>query len=65
MIDRFGKDTMLVPDGEHFRFTIQVSVSDQFLGWVISFGTQIRILSPDFVVEQMKELLSRTGMLYT
>ena len=31
VIDRFGKDTMLIPDGEaHFNFTVKVAISPMF-----------------------------------
>ena len=45
VIDRFGRDTMLIPDGEeHFVFTIDVAVSPMFLSWVIGFGKKAKIL---------------------
>ena len=57
VIDRFGKDTMLIPDGdEHFVFTVKVAVSPMFLSWVIGFGTKARILHPASVVEKCKAL---------
>ena len=34
VLDRFGQDVILVPDGEeHFTFTVLVAVSPQFYGW--------------------------------
>lgn len=60
IIDRFGKDIFIVPvDADHFRTTVQVAVSRQFLGWVISLGSGIRITDPDTVIEQMKEEIRR------
>ena len=57
VIDRFGKDTMLIPDGdEHFNFTVRVAVSPMFLSWVIGFGTKAKILYPQSVVEECKKL---------
>lgn len=58
VIDRFGADSMLIPDGEsHFTFTAPVSVSPAFLGWIAQFGDRARILYPENVVEQQKQLL--------
>ena len=55
LIDRFGKDIMLIPhDEDHFRVTVDVAVSDQFLGWVIALG-QVKIIGPETVVERMKK----------
>lgn len=50
VIDRFGRDTMLIPDGdEHFVFTVNVAVSPMFLSWIISFGSKAKVLYPQSV----------------
>lgn len=60
IIDRFGKDIYITPvDEEHFRTNVNVSVSGQFLGWIMSLGDKVRIVGPDEVVEQMKAEISR------
>ncbi len=57
VIDRFGRDTMLIPDGpDHFNFTVKVAVSPMFLSWVIGFGSKAQVLYPQSVVEQCKAL---------
>ncbi len=57
VVDRFGKDTMLIPDGdEFFNFTVRVAVSPMFLSWVIGFGDKAKILYPQTVVDQCKAL---------
>ncbi len=57
VIDRFGKDTMLIPDGpEHFNFTVDVAVSPMFLSWVIGFGNKAQILHPRSVMEACRKL---------
>ena len=54
VIDRFGKDTMLIPDGEeYFNFTVKVAVSPMFLSWVMGFGSKAKILYPQSVVDQL------------
>ena len=54
VIDRFGRDTMLIPDGEdHFNFTVQVAVSPMFLSWVIGFGSKAKVLYPQSVAEEL------------
>ena len=53
VIDRFGKDTMLIPDGEDwFNFTVRVAVSPMFLSWVIGFGNKAKVLYPQSVADQ-------------
>ena len=57
VIDRFGKDTMLIPDGEDwFNFTVNVAVSPMFLSWVIGFGSKAKIIYPESVAVQCKAL---------
>lgn len=57
VIDRFGKDTMLIPDGdEHFNFTVNVAVSPMFLSWVMGFGSKAKILYPQSVADELCSL---------
>ena len=65
VIDRFGKDTMLIPDGaEHFTFTVNVAVSPMFLSWVIGFGSKAKILHPQSVVDQCLSLCKEVTSQY-
>ena len=65
MIDRFGKDLMLIPAGpDHFRIHVQVTVSPQFFGWVMALGKGIRIIDPPEVVDQMEEEIRRLAVQY-
>ena len=57
VIDRFGKDTMLIPDGEdYFNFTVKVAISPMFLSWIIGFGAKAKILYPKSVADACKAL---------
>lgn len=57
VIDRFGKDVMLIPDGEdHFNFTVPVAVSPMFISWVIGFGNKAKILYPESVAQQCQKM---------
>ena len=57
VIDRFGKDTMLIPDGEdYFNFTVKVAISPMFLSWIIGFGAKAKILYPQSVADACKAL---------
>ena len=65
MIDRFGKGISLIPADEgHFTINVDVHVSKQFLGWVFSLGEQVKIISPDEVVEEMKREIERLKSQY-
>ena len=66
IIDRFGKDIMLIPsDEEHFTVNVDVHVSTQFFGWIISLGERVKILGPKEVVAQMKEEIQRLARQYS
>ena len=57
VIDRFGQDTMLIPDGqEYFNFTVRVAVSPMFLSWVIGFGKKAKIVYPQAVIDQCRQM---------
>jgi len=57
VMDRFGRDTMLIPDGEsHFVFTVNVAVSPMFLSWVIGFGAKAAIIHPQSVADECRKL---------
>ncbi len=55
VIDRFGRDIMLIPDGnEHFSLSVEVSVSPNFLGWLAGFGGRATITFPQSAVEEYR-----------
>lgn len=57
VIDRFGQQTMLIPDGpDHFTFIAPVAVSPMFLSWIIGFGDKAAIVYPQSVIDQCKAL---------
>ena len=58
VLDRFGRDTLLVPDGEeHFTFSVLVAVSPQFYGWLCGFGGEGAIVSPSEAAEDFRAYL--------
>lgn len=66
VIDRFGSETMLIPDGdEHFIFTMDIAVSPLFLGWLAGFGDRAKILSPQSVIDQYLALIAPSVQQYT
>ncbi len=53
VLDQFGRDILLVPDGEdHFIFQAQVVISPLFFAWLFAFGTEAELLSPPHVREE-------------
>ena len=65
LIDRFGKDIPIIPVGDtRFRTTVNVTVSSQFLGWIMALGEDIQILSPPSVVDSMRKEAQRLAAQY-
>ena len=57
VIDKFGREILLIPDGEeHFVFTVKVAVSPMFLSWVVGFGKDAKILHPQSVIDQCRQM---------
>ncbi len=54
VIDRFGKDIMMIPDGDsHFTINLNVAVSPQFFAWIFGFGNLAKVISPQSVVKEI------------
>ena len=65
VIDQFGKDIqMFAIDAEHFTITAPIEVSPTFFAWIATFGRREKILSPEPVVEKMRDFLQRSLDLY-
>ena len=59
IVDRFGTDVSIHPNGDRFTAFVRVAVSEQFFGWVAALGGTVRIVSPQPVKEQFLSLLDR------
>lgn len=56
VLDRFGKDILLVPDGEnHFTISPLVCVSPILYGWIFQFGKKVEVLAPENIRLEMKQ----------
>lgn len=65
VIDRFGRELTLFPDKEgHFLFHLRVAVSPNFLSWVMGFGGDMQVLSPESVKSEIKALAERVLLSY-
>ena len=65
VIDRFGKDVMLLRDGEeHFTVTVDVVVSPLFFAWVFGFGSEAEILGPENVRMQARDAAREIAAMY-
>lgn len=65
VIDRFGRDTMIVAgDEEHFTVSVNVAVSQKFYAWLFGFGTEVEIVSPASAREEMKKAVLEIAEVY-
>ncbi len=65
VLDRFGKETHISKiDDEHFKAIINIEVSPQFMGWILSFGDEAEILAPKEVRKEISDLVTKIKKLY-
>ena len=65
VIDQFGKDIMMMPcDENHFIILAPIEISPPFFAWIATFGRKVKILSPEPVVEKMREFLEKSLEMY-
>ena len=61
-IDRFGKDIAIRPDFNNpncFIARITVNVSPQFYAWIFGLGRDVKILSPETVINEYNVMLQK------
>jgi predicted DNA-binding transcriptional regulator YafY len=66
LLDRFGKG---IPINQTYKegwseTHVEVELSDQFLGWIFSLGTKVKILEPEEVVERYTRELATMSQMY-
>lgn len=60
VLDRFGQDVMLVPDGAgRFTVTVDVAVSPPLWGWLFGLGQGVEILSPQWAADEYRARLEQ------
>ena len=65
VLDRFGQDVMLIPDGEeHFTVALPLVMSPQFFGWLFGLGSGVQLKAPAHAVQAYREHLASVAKLY-
>lgn len=61
VMDKFGPDVKFEPqpDGKTFNITVDVAISPVFLSWVFMFGGKVKILSPNSVADELREMAEK------
>lgn len=66
VIDRFGSGVFMRKIDENtFSAKLNVSVSHQFLSWILGFGAKAKIVAPTEVVDKMREYIRQIDKLYS
>ena len=65
MFDKFGAAIkMNMISQSEAEFTQDVQISPAFIGWCCSFGNRLKVVSPSFVVDKIKEEIESLNNLY-
>ncbi len=64
IIDRFGRDHTFIKTDFGFRVALRVMISPNFFGWVLGFGRDMRIISPEAVKNELVKWLSDVSEVY-
>lgn len=65
-IDRFGRDILIRPAKKKgwSEISVDVALSDQFLGWIFALGPNVKITGPKEVVDRYKKELDEMLKIY-
>lgn len=59
MLDRFGMDVETVEDGtDYFIITAEAKLSDGLIGWILNYGAQVKVLSPETLKQKVVEKIT-------
>ncbi len=65
MYDKFGASVKMRSISEtEAEFTADVQISPAFIGWCISFGSKLRVISPNEVINKVREEIKSLHTLY-
>jgi predicted DNA-binding transcriptional regulator YafY len=66
VIDRFGKDVIIREiDDRTFSIKIKAAISEGLIRWLLTWGSDAKVISPQKLVEKMKEEALKMTQLYS
>lgn len=64
-LDRLGTDISIkLIDDSNIEIQSRVKVSEQFFGWLLSLGNDVRLIGPERIVNDMRKMLDDRVQLY-
>ena len=66
MYDKFGMDIWVrkIENTDSFKFTALANVSDGLIGWLMQYGSDLKVTYPTELVEKMKQTVKQLYELY-
>lgn len=65
VLDRFGHEAAIQKDGEdHFILSTKAKLSDGLVNWILTWGDQAKVLSPDHLIDRVKTNVENLMTLY-
>ncbi|WP_077329434.1 helix-turn-helix transcriptional regulator [Virgibacillus siamensis] len=65
VLDRFGQDADIRElDDDHFVLSSKVKLSDGLVNWILTWGHKAKVLSPDHLVDRMREKVQQMYDVY-
>ena len=66
MLDRFGRDIPVYPSGQPgwSKTSVDVALSDHFLGWIFALGDKVKIDGPEEVTQLFQQKIKALGKVY-
>jgi len=66
VLERFGTKNVLFSkdDDKHFTISTKVYLSEPFYAWLFGFGTRVKILSPQNVIDEYKSYINKVTEMY-
>lgn len=64
VIDRFGPEPVFIKTDFGFKFSVRAMISPQFFAWVLGFGTDMRIIAPQSVKEDLSKTIEKVSEYY-
>lgn len=64
IFDKLGEDVSITQDGDRFLIRFDAAVSDGFVFWLLSLGTQVEVLEPVTLRDHMRETIEAMAERY-
>lgn len=64
VIDRFGTDYTFFKTPFGFKASVRAMISPNFFAWVVSFGGDVKIISPEWVRDELLETITKIRECY-